>query len=119
MPTMSEITDGFRAGFQHQHVLQEDADSTVAGGQNLINYDGEYVYAVRGTLDTAEPSLYVQRVGTTGFNIAKNNTGTAATLTEDGTAASVLLCRGDVVYSQSTVVGGSSDFTTVLNFNNS
>lgn len=119
MPTMSEVTTGINGALRGNYVLQSGANSTVAGGAVDINYDGEYIYAVKGTLDTAQPSLYVQRAGTTGYGIATSNTGEIATLTTDATACAVLLSRGDKVYSQTTVVGGSSDFDTVLNPTNS
>lgn len=116
---MSEVTNGTNAGLRGNYVLQSGADSTVAGGTVDINYDGEYIFAVQGTMDTAAPSLYVQHAGASGFDILESNTGEIATLTKDGTSCAVLLSRGDKVYSQSTVVGGTSDYTTVLNPTNS
>lgn len=115
MATMSEVTTGINNALKTQYILQSGADSTVAGGTHTINSNGEYIFEVEGTLDTAKPALYCKRVGLAAFDLVTAKDGTTAELSVDGTGITVLLSRGDEVYSQTTVVGGSSDYTTVLN----
>jgi hypothetical protein len=98
-----------------RHILQADATSTVAGGTSDIAFDGEYIFAVEGVMDTAEPKLYCQRSGTDGFDLLLDSSGNDTGLNASGKAVTVQLSRGDKVYSQSTVVGGSTSYTTVLN----
>jgi len=115
MATMSEVTAAVQGALKTQHILQSGADSTVAGGTHIINSNGEYVFEVEGTLDTATPALYCKRAGLSNFDVVTAKDGTTAVLETDGTGITVLLSRGDEVYSQTTVVGGSSDYTTILN----
>lgn len=115
MSTMSEVTTAAQNSLKTQYVLQSGADSTVAGGTYTINGNGEYIFEVEGTLDTATPALYCKRAGLSNFDVATAKDGTTAVLEADGTGITVKLSRGDEVYSRTTVVGGSSDYTTVLN----
>lgn len=115
---MTDIGDAKNAAIaahRRQYILQENADSTVSGGTFDINFDGEYIFAAAGTLDTATPTLYCQRTGTSGFSPITSNDGQVTTLDTAGEGCTVKLSQGDKVYSQSTVVGAASDFTTVLN----
>lgn len=98
-------------------VLLSEADSTVAGGEETINYSGEYVFSTYGTLDGASASLYVDPVGQPEFNIWTDTvTGNAATMSVEGGMA-VKLNQGDRVYAQLSSVGGSTSLTCTLAFN--
>lgn len=110
MPTIDEVKTAVTGSKRRQFILQSAANSTVAGGAVEINFDGEYIYAVRGTMNGAKPTLHIQREGTSGFT-----TLTASEITVDGGSAIVQLTKGDDVYSQTTVVGGSTSYDAVLN----
>jgi hypothetical protein len=115
MTTPGDVKTASINSHKVRYVLQSGATSTVAGGTVDINFDGQYVFSVSGTLNTAQPTLYGKRSGETGFSALTSNDGSTTVLDTAGEACSILLSRGDKVYSQTTVVGGSSNYTTVLN----
>jgi len=119
MTSPSDVKTASINSHKTRYVLQSGATSTVAGGTVDVNYDGEYIFAVEGVMNTAEPKLYCQRSGTSGFDLLLDINGNDTGLDTTGKAVTVLLSRGDKVYSQSTVVGASTSYTTVLNLTSS
>jgi hypothetical protein len=115
MASPSDVKTASINSHKIRHILQSAATSTVAGGTADIAFDGMYVFSVSGTLNTAQPTLYGKRTGETGFSALTSNNGQTTVLDTAGEACTVQLSRGDKVYSQTTVVGGSTSYTTVLN----
>ncbi len=115
MTSPSDVKTASINAHKTRHILQSAATSTVAGGEADIAFDGLYIFSVSGTLNTAQPTLYVKRSGEPSFAAITSNTGNNTILDAAGEECTVYLSRGDKVYSQTTVVGGSTNYTTVLN----
>jgi hypothetical protein len=108
MTTPGDVKTATVNSHKTRFILQDGATSTVAGGTVDVNFDGEYIFSVSGTLNTAKPALYIKRSGADTFYPSSE-------VTVAGGELEIQLSRGDKVYSQTTIAGGSTAYDTVLN----
>lgn len=95
--------------------LQAAATSTVAGGEYVVPYAGEWRFTAWGTLNTAKPS--VQKKKGSGFiTVTDQTTGNIAEITTAGNELSITLAENDTIRGATTVAGGSTSYTSEITY---
>ncbi|MFM7851305.1 MAG: hypothetical protein ACKO96_05140 [Flammeovirgaceae bacterium] len=95
--------------------LQANATSTIAGGEYVVPYAGEWRFTAWGTLGMAKPSVQKKK-GANFITAVDATTGNIAEIATSGEELSITLAENDTIRGATTVAGGGTSYTSEITY---